>query len=163
MDFTHDDYLLKDSDPEKTYYRRTNEQKKSIPWGQRKLFLTELQFLTRFWDSEQVPEPIIVYAGAAPGKHIPLLGYLFPQARFYLYDPRPFHISPSEKISIYQQYFTDEDASQWANRKDVFFISDIRTADYQQMGEEENENAIMTDMKMQEVWYHIIKPGFAHM
>ena len=72
-------FTLNTNDPEKEYYRRLDEAKTTIHWGQRKLFLTELQFLTHFWDPNQVPEPIVIYAGAAPGRHFPLLSKLFPQ------------------------------------------------------------------------------------
>ena len=161
--FTLNDYLLLDEDPQLEYRRRQRNEKKSIHWGQWKLLLTEIEFLTRFWNPQDVSTPKIVYAGAAPGKHIPFLSLLFPAMEFHLYDPRKFHIQETDKIHLYQQYFTDEDAHVWAGRNDVYFISDIRRYNYADISETENEKAIVEDMRMQENWYNIIKPVYAHL
>jgi hypothetical protein len=93
-------------------------------------------------------KPIVVYAGAAPGNHIPILSDLFPEIEFHLYDPAPFKINPSNKIKIYNQYFLDKDALDWKNKDNVYFISDIRTSDYHVKTEEENEDAILGDIKI---------------
>ena len=56
-------------------------------WGQRKLLLTEIDFLNGL-----PKEPsIVVYAGAADGRHMPILVTMFPHVEFHLYDPRPFY------------------------------------------------------------------------
>ena len=161
--FSPSAYFLNPSDPEKPYTRRTNEQKISIPWGQRKLLITTLQFLTRSWDPSRVPNPVVVYAGAAPGKNIQIVSDLFPTATFHLYDPAKFSVRPTSSINLYNQYFTDADATKWSNRSDIFFISDIRTADYRTMDETTNEQTIWQDMLDQARWYHIIKPVAAHL
>lgn len=161
--FKCSDYLLNSTDPELAYRRRTNDQKITIPWGQRKLLLTTVQFLTRFWDPAITPKPIIVYAGAAPGSNIAVVSELFPEMEFHLYDPMKFKVEGSEKIKLYCQYFMDEDANKWANRNDVFFISDIRTADYRILSEYDNEKNIWQDMEMQSRWVKIIKPQSAHL
>ncbi len=142
------------------YHRRANSKKTAVGWGQRKLFLTEVQFLTIHCDH---PNPVVVYAGAAPGYHIPLLESMFPDIEWHLYDPRSFGIRPSKNISIHQQYFMNSDAEKWAGRNDVFFISDIRTADYKSQGKLDNEQSVISDNKMQEEWYNIIKPVKAHL
>lgn len=59
-------------------------------WGQRKLLLTEIDFLNR---KRERGSAIAVYAGAADGRHIPLLVEMYPEIEFHLYDPRPFHKS----------------------------------------------------------------------
>jgi hypothetical protein len=115
------------------YQKRTKEQKTALHWGQRKLLLSEIEFFSLYWDPQNNPTPTCVYAGAAPGIHIPLLSQMFPPFIFHLYDPAEFRIKPTDKIQIFQQYFTDEVAKTYAGRRDVFFVCDIRTADYRQI------------------------------
>jgi len=66
-------------------------------FGQRKLFLNEVQFLTR----RNIKEPsICVYAGAAPSHKGAFLASLFPNVKFLLVDPNPFEIKPYDNIKI---------------------------------------------------------------
>ena len=55
-------------------------------WGQRKLLLTEIDFLNYClkYRDEKIH---ILYAGAAHGTHLPFLLNLFPNLTFHLYDP----------------------------------------------------------------------------
>jgi hypothetical protein len=154
--FKRKDTLLTDDFPQREYTSRASEQKNSVHIGQLKLLLSEISFLTLFLTEEI--NPIVVYAGAAPGNHIPILSDLFPEIEFHLYDPSPFKINPSNKIKIYNQYFLDKDALDWKNKKNVYFISDIRTSDYHVKTEEENEDAILGDMKMQANWVDLMEP-----
>lgn len=96
-------------------------------WGQFKLLMSEIDFLTHVMSrrGENTPSPIVVYAGAAAGYHIPILTNLFPQIFFILYDPGKFGIKPTPNIVIRQEFFTDEVAKLYRNLK-VIFISDIR-------------------------------------
>lgn len=56
-------------------------------WGQLKLFLTEMQFLTKFLKISNVT---LVYAGSSPGNHLPLLIELMPANwKWHLYDAKP--------------------------------------------------------------------------
>lgn len=159
-DFTSKDLFLNPSkDPELPYRRRKEEAKKNVHWGQRKLLLTLVQFLSLFWKKEQVLNPVVVYAGAAPGTNIAIVSSFFPDINFHLYDPAPFKIKETDKIKLYQQYFTNEDAKRWSGRSDVFFISDIRSVDYTKSENlDENEKGIMKDMQMQMDWFNIIDP-----
>jgi len=161
--FTREDFLITPELPQEPYRVRPEEEKHTVHWGQLKLMMSELAFYCLFWDPEKVPRPVVVYAGAAPGSHIPFLASMFPAFTFHLYDPREFSISNSSQITIHRQYFTDTDAARWAQRDDIFFLSDIRTADHITMEESENEEAIMADMAMQERWYRIIQPVQAHL
>ena len=47
-------------------------------WGQRKLLLSEVEFFTTFFDP--LASALVIYAGAAPGHHIPLLSEMFPRS-----------------------------------------------------------------------------------
>ena len=145
--FVKKDIFLNPEYDETPYRRRNDEEKKCIHWGQRKLLLTVIQFLTLFWDPTQVPNPVVVYAGAAPGNNIGVISQLFPEVEFHLYDPRPFKIKPIEgKIYLYNQYFTNKDAEKWSDRSDIYFISDIRTADYTKTKDlNQNESQILTE------------------
>jgi len=165
MEFTELDLFVNDYDPEEEYRRRNDEEKKAIAYGQRKLLLTLVQFLTQYLDLEKHPNPIIVYAGAAPGINIRLVTTLFPEVEWHLYDPARFKIkqNSSKKVFVYQDYFTDKTAEYWKSEKDngksVYFISDIRTANYMKAKNlDQNEEQIIKDMEMQMRWVEIIQP-----
>lgn len=157
MKFQFDQLLLQPQDPLKEYIE-DEQGTNNVHWGQRKLLLSEILFLTRFWNPQEIPEPIIVYAGAAPANHIPLLSQLFPECLFHLYDPQPFHIKNTEKIHLHQKLFTTQEVCQWANRNNIFFISDIRTANAQKQQLQPHEETIIKDMKLQASWYLKMKP-----
>lgn len=147
------------------YRRRRDEYKYTIHIGQRKLLLSEIEFLTAHGGDGK----IIVYAGSANGTHIALLaGKLFPQFEYYLYDPSPFDpiLYKYKNIHIFNELFTEETCKKWAGRNDILFISDIRTpppggflGDTKKS--EEWEKIIQKDMKMQMDWVINIKPQWA--
>jgi len=128
--FTLQDLTITINSLRTPYRRRTHENKTALHWGQRKLLLSEVEFFSIYWDALKIPNPICVYAGAAPGTHILLLSEMFPSFTFHLYDPSPFTIKASPKIQLFNEYFTDDVADRYSGRKDIFFLSDIRTADY---------------------------------
>ena len=93
--------------------------------GQRKLFLTELYFLTNYGHLSNT----VVYPGAAHGYHIPLLSSLFPNHTFYLYDPSKFFdgiTRDTTKIQVFNKLFLEEDAKD-PKYKSALLISDIRS------------------------------------
>jgi ubiquinone/menaquinone biosynthesis C-methylase UbiE len=151
------------------YYRRTKEIKNVIHWGQRKLLLSEIEFLTLYLTDqeskkESKKEIYVIYAGSAPGTHILYLSQLFPQIHFELYDPREFSnkLKKSNMINTYVQYFTNETANLWKPEdhldKNLLFISDIRTGDTETMEFDEIEERVKIDHQWQMNWYNIIKP-----
>lgn len=151
------DMIVNQDDPEEMYHSTGIHN--SAHWGQRKLGLALVQLLTIYWDKEKVPNPIVVYAGAAHGLNIAVVADLFPDVTFELYDLGNFMIEPTDKIHIYKQYFTNETAEQWSNRNDIFFVSDIRRDVKIKDGvDPEIEKMIWEDMNMQADWYRIIKP-----
>lgn len=169
IQFVNDMLELQSDDPQREYYsRKVYDDKPTylVHWGQRKLLLNEIAFLTYFWDPKEVPDPVIVYVGAAAGDHIPILLELFPQiSEMHLYDPAKFSIRPTDKIFIYNQLFTKEDAEIWDERDDIFFISDIRVreGEYDDYTQEENERGIVEDHQRQLRWVEIINPVQAHL
>lgn len=138
-----------------SYYRRELEFKPALHWGQLKLMLSELEFLTiaiKELENKSDKKIIMVYAGAAPGHHILYLSKLFPNIYFELYDPNKFAIPNTDQIKTHVQYFTDEDAKYWSESKDIIlFCSDIRS-------EPTDEKNIQNDMNMQLNWWKIINP-----
>ena len=144
------------------YRRRKFEWKPPLHWGQVKLFASELEFLTEYGNRSNV----VVYAGAADGRHIPFLANMFPNHKFMLWDPAPMYRGCLEmpNIECHRELFTDEIATTFAGAN-VLFISDIRSMpegfDYGQMTPEldqEIEDDVKRDMEYQKKWYEIIKP-----
>jgi len=80
-------------------------------WGQRKLFLNELELLTKYGEEGDV----VLYAGAAPGRHIEHLSKeFFPTLRFVLVDPAPFRIQESERVKLVAGLMTDALAKEYS-------------------------------------------------
>lgn len=141
-------------------YQSTKEKVRTrIHWGQRKLLMSEIEFLCII-GRENLENALIVYAGAAPGTHIPYLCDLFPEARFILVDPAPFKAQETDRVHIIQDIFTDELASNIAlhnKKKSIYFISDIRTADPDDDDEQEVERKVQSDQDSQMRWHKLIE------
>lgn len=153
--------ILHPDAPETVYRRRYNEKKSVIHWGQRKLLLSEIEFLTNYTDLTGT----VVYAGAAPGQHIELLHQLFPDIKFILYDPMPF--SPrlqdtarrdGSNVEIIREYFADETALRFKDTG-VYFISDIRTCSHVHYQDSVVEKYIEADMCDQMRWHVAMRPA----
>lgn len=123
-----------------------------IHHGQRKLAYSEIQCLTKFLPTVETPATI-VYAGASPCTHLPILLELFPNTIWHLYDPSGDKYDPRLKnrdnVHLNICFFTDEIAATWTNKCDVF-ISDIRL--------NTKEDQIALEMNMQMTWAQLIKP-----
>lgn len=178
MEFYYENLFL-DPDAPRRRYIDGELCETCIHWGQRKLILSEIEFLTIFWGVSKTG--IVVYAGSAPGNHIPLLAELFPQLSFELYDPAPFAIRPTSQIKIHNEFFTRDVAQQWQGRENVVFISDIRGVDPRKntrlvrddnlatfdpkeaelVGKRDTESKIWDEMKQQQEWVEIIQPAQA--
>lgn len=140
------------------YHPRSDELKTVVHWGQRKLLLSEIEFLTicqRDHDTASQPHTL-VYAGAAPGTHVAALSAMFPATKFVLVDPAPFSVSASDSIEIVRDLFTDDLARQLASRPCVLFVSDIRTADPTLHSLEESDRRIRQDMLAQWRWHALL-------
>jgi hypothetical protein len=126
-----------------------------VHWGQLKLLLSEIEFLTialnRYgWDSH----PILIYPGAAPGHHTELLAKMFPQVTFHLYDQTEFVVRASKQIHLHKQYFLDKDAEFWRDYKrdqPILLCSDIRTSPV-------TDESIIADNELQLKWWQTIQP-----
>ena len=150
--------LLSPDAPRMAYRRRVEEAKSVVHWGQRKLLLSEIEFLV----SADVGGCVVVYAGAAPGTHLRLLVSLFPSHTFVLVDPAPFSRLPkSKRIHIRQCMFTDALAAELRREfsdQRLLFISDVRTSDPLFHAAEDSVERIRNDMVSQARWHLILRP-----
>ena len=149
-----------DDYPTLAYRERRLELKSVVPWGQRRLLLAELEFLTVHAPHalSASPPPIVVYAGAAPGAHLSYLARLFPSLTFHLIDPSPFklpHIAPN--LLIQPQLFDDSLALDYCGR-DVLFVSDVRSADLFHSTVDAVDAAIERDLSDQMRWHELMAP-----
>ena len=145
------------------FHKHLKHKRQRFHHGQRKLFMAELEFLTKSIHNTQIPYTVI-YAGAAPGTHIPLLLHMFPNTQFILYDPRRFRLHcPSDtchRLEIHQALFDNTDAHDLHERykhelDQVLFISDIRST---KPRDSDNEPRILQDMQKQMEWHRVIRP-----
>jgi len=141
--------------PSMSYQRRADSDRSSNHWGQLKLCESELLVLM------DNPSATVIYAGAAPGKHVISLARRFPKATFELYDPAPFDgtvvdfaKSSDGRVQVRNDFFNEECARKVAEREteSIIFICDIRTADPQQMKQAEVEKTVWEDHVRQMEW-----------
>lgn len=139
------------------------EKINNIHFGQLKLLLAEIEFLTKIAPRD---DPILIlYPGGGPGDHVPLLSQMFPNVYFVLIDPvfetevNTVKIVPDEKIIIRPELFTEEYISQ-IPRDNMAMISDIRSIPPSTFGpkgsrsyEQEFEKHAKFDMDLQQGWY----------
>lgn len=136
------------------YRERISTPLLTIHSGQRKLLIIEIEFLTKY----ACMGSTVVYAGAAPGRHIRCLSTLFPECTFELYDPLPFSrvLENVPRISLHREYFTDKTAEKYLDiNSSVLFISDIRSGDSK---EGDFDDHIASNMQAQQRWVEIIQP-----
>jgi hypothetical protein len=150
-----------------------NMKYKNIHWGQRKLHLGEVDFLTSYTNRNE--KYTLVYAGAANGQHIPLLLKLFPNIEFHLYDPAPFssvvNNNPTLKINPHKDpdapvgFFTNNVSINYRSTKNLLFICDIRLAPSMKKSDPEYasifEDNVANDMNIQKDWVNIMRPKFS--
>ena len=137
--------------------------------GQLKLLCSEIEFLDQFRhaptgtdDAPTVGKHTVVYAGASPGVHIPLLADMFPHMKFVLIDPNPSAVPSDARIRVIEAFMTDDLSRELAAEygEDILFISDVRI-----VSGEEHETAkaqqerIERDMANQKRWYRALKPA----
>lgn len=145
-------------------YAREIFNPKVIHLGQRKLFLSEVEFLTRIHKHRNDLKYTLLYVGAAPGIHIPLLSEMFPEVSFILYDPAEFAIKPTSRIEIHRKLFTPELVGKYSQIKNLLFVSDIRTAPtHLRKGQDaaydqEFEKEVARNLGQQREWVEGLKP-----
>tara|TARA_B100000787_G_scaffold161260_1_gene140946 strand:+ start:512 stop:1570 length:1059 start_codon:yes stop_codon:yes gene_type:complete len=141
------------------YIPRNHRPSTTLHLGQLKLFLSTLQFLLKYAPIDE--EVHVVYPGSAPGNNIELLSHMFPQCRWYLYDPRTFytklHANP-KVLEIQKTLFTDAIVSRLKKQlqdKYVLLISDIRVFP--------TEEGIIRDNDLQAGWVKALRPNYSQL
>ena len=145
--------------PYRQHVYRLERYKSARHYGQRKLLASEVDFLL----NNAKRGDTVVYAGSAPGIHIPFLASLFRHLdlKYVLIDPRPFELPRGYpevmgNIETRQGFFTDESVAEFAGRDDVLFVSDIRS------GTDEfsvpSDDMVEADMEMQKGWVLAMNP-----
>ena len=142
-------------------------QSRNMHLGQIKLLFSELVFLNKY----AKPGFTILYIGAASGYHITCLADMFPDCKFDLWDPRDFEVEARKNITIYQDFFTDNSAKNYAltNVEKLLLMCDLRNLE---IGETKKKGKINiskmdeitdADMKLQADWCKIIRPYKAYL
>lgn len=138
-------------------YSSLIKNKPVVHWGQLKLLLSEIFFITKFSDKPYN----ILYVGAAQGYHINHLTKMFPKNKFILWDPGNFAIKPSEQVEIHNDFFTSDVAKGYSkNGSNILFICDIRNISVGTVKEniKEFDEIITADMEKQKEWVQLIQP-----
>ena len=142
----------------------------NVHLGQRKLLMSEIQFLTLYFKNNPDGRPVVVYVGAAGGKgvksHLMFLSSLFPKVSFILYDGGDFDPRLNEiplKFELHNVFFTDATCVELKKRfaavkRDLLFISDIRLG-----GDSHTkfEKQVERDNALQLGWVKILKPKYS--
>lgn len=174
--------------PQLEYHPITKSEEKRINqvirhWGQLKLLMSEIKFLTQIYqESNKVwPTNTIVYIGSAPGYHIPMLMKLFPHFRMILIDPCPFQIpgiltspttltiptspttptSPTSPTSLGPYLINERATPELLSRLkslNPILISDLRNVGNNDI---ENENCVLNDNLLQIDLVNAIDPLYA--
>lgn len=156
------DYHLQVGESDKEEEYSVSEDSSNVHWGQLKLFTSELLFLSMYSDKID----IVIYVGAGPGDHIPVIAKLFSHLTFHLYDRQKFvgELNTMDNVTIYNKYFMDEDIQIYNDlNKRYLFISDIRSLDHSCDDDslDRCQDIIVEDMKLQASWLNKMKFKYA--
>ena len=167
--FTEKSRIIHAESKHEKYQRRSGQDKSTFHFGQRKLLLSEIEFLTLVVKDMSLEgntkRVVLIYAGAAPSIHIPILINMFPFVdKFILIDPCKFSFDESKakgKFEVINECFTNEMAKQLAEKYsdcELLLVSDIRTANHRVLARLDTELKIEQDMSLQMEWYNILQP-----
>lgn len=160
--FTQTDRILNlETAPRAPYEQRKDKIKTMVHVGQRKLLVTEIEFLTRFTMPDKFT--YVVYAGAAGGRHHEILDRMFPTVQFLLYDPHRFVVKTGRNRQVYQEFFTTSTAQELASkfrREDArcLFISDVRRFE-ENITYLQRQQLVLEDLENQKIWLQILNPA----
>ena len=139
-----------------------NERKTARHFGQRKLLISEIEFLTMHARVNDT----VVYAGAAPGTHIDFLKSMFIDLRlkYVLIDPEfacvQEHRRPRGCVCVAERFEllgSRENSAEFWSGKGVLFISDVRTSTARR-GDAPLQSDVESNMAMQMEWVKKMRP-----
>lgn len=158
--------VIPDVIPGIPYVNRLNSFMTVAHLGQYKLLLSEIEFLTEWGHLSNH----VIYIAAGPGFHIPCLCKLFPDHKFYLYDPsfekwgtKHFdEVVKKGQVFVYSQYFLEKTVDEFRRNfpevKDLLLFSDIR----RDIGDKTNmgfmNKIVLEDMELQKNIVMMINP-----
>lgn len=94
LQFSQEVRMGEKEQPCREYVDLKGEESSVVHWGQMKLLLGEIEFLTPYI---HIPDITIVYVGSSPGHHLPALVNLMPSTWTWdLYDSRPCEVYHSD-------------------------------------------------------------------
>lgn len=133
MEFTSADLFLTDASPAlRGDFAKTPFT--SLNWPERRLLITEIAFLTRVWNPEEIAQPKCIYinSNVTSGRHLQILSDLFPKIHFVIYSIQSLEVKPVEdRISVFtgqaDGIFTVDTAADFAGFDDVILISNLET------------------------------------
>lgn len=136
---------------------------KGLHFGQRKLMLSELEYLVPILKRAGSSQVLVVYAGAANGLHLPFLFSCFPNCKFILIDPAPFcdelenmfKNNHPQLLDLIHDCCTDDICArirQQFTEYAIHFISDIRSGNPPDLTNYEHTQLINKDNEMQRGW-----------
>lgn len=153
-----------------------------LGWSHRKILMSDLNFITSKLDPEE--EALVIYIGAVPWKHGPLLMNSFPKARFVLFDQRENdwdqkvkNVAAVETSRLILRSETPdeelaEEVASWFNAeyegdmkyfvtdvKKILILSDIRKVAHQDSGFVAGEFGMDEDMRTQKQFVEKIYVG----
>lgn len=144
------------------YIRKSKYLLSTVHWGQRKLFISEMECLTKYGHLGKN----VIYVGAAQGRHIQFLSECFPEHNFHLFDINDnWIVKNTNKITINNKYFNNDIAKEYYDKYkgDIIYFSDIRniTLGDDNISDLEKEKLVWIDMNMQKQWLDIMKPNIS--
>jgi hypothetical protein len=107
------------------YSPAVHRMSNALHFGQLKLLLSEIEFLTRYGHLARK----VVYVGASPGLHIGVLLKMFPDHKFYLYDPVKVYrglANQRDRVVINTRPYDARDMKFWSKLHHLL-ISDMRS------------------------------------
>ena len=141
-------------------------EKNLIHHGQRKLLMTEIEFITNEYNKLDNKEKIFLYIGASTGinsVHSYTLATMFPEFEYHLYDKNEFYpkLYKLKNVKIFKRWFTNNDSKKYKN-KNVLLVSDLRDPDIGKAKNNENtvkqNKIVFDDMIIQKKFYEDINP-----
>lgn len=153
-------------------YKKEDESKIYIHHGQRKLLMTEIEFIINEYhklDTDTKKQKIFLYIGASAGKgsiHSYFLAKMFPDFEYHLFDRNDFFddLYNLPNVKIFKRWFTEKDINTYKN-KNVFMVSDLRDPDIGKAKTAQNtlksNEIVFDDMTLQQTFYNKIKPKSA--
>lgn len=124
--------LLTENDRRRRYKTNFVDRGLVPKWGQMKLLMGEIIWLSNHWNRQIYPKIILVVAGGASGMHYAAISEMYEDIlEIHLWDTNPFAMGLDKipKIKLHRKLMFEEDARrEYSNSPyPIFFASDLRS------------------------------------